>query len=73
MLPDVQLDLLWHVSKFSSNVALETRRGWFGYMTDVSKGDDSGQSIVHRIPIIDLDPKRYVLHLFNTALCVETS
>ena len=56
MPPDVQLDLLWHVSKFTSNVALETRPGWSGYMTDVSKGDYPGQSIVHMLPIIDLDP-----------------
>lgn len=57
MPPDVQLDLLWHVSKFTSNVALETRPGWSGYMTDVSKGGDyPGQSIVHMLPIIDLDP-----------------
>ena len=56
MSPDVQLHLLWHVSKFTSNIALETRPGWSGYMTDVSKGDYPGQSIVHMLPIIDLDP-----------------
>ena len=56
MSPDVQLDLLWHVSKFTSNIALESRPGWSGYMTDVSKGDYPGQSIVHMLPIIDLDP-----------------
>ena len=66
----MQLDLLWHVSKFTSNVALETRPGWSGYMTDVSKGDYPGHSIVQMLPIIDLDPTdNYVLHLFNTALC----
>ena len=48
------LNLLWHVSEFTSIVALETRPSW--YMTDISKGDYPGQSICHMLPIIDLDP-----------------
>lgn len=69
MPPDMQVDLLWHISKFTSNVALETRLGWSGYTTDVMKGDYPGQSIVHMLPIIDLDPTD-MSRIYSTLLFV---
>ena len=52
---DLHLDTLWHALRFHPNIDPESRPGWSGYMSMTSRGDYPGKSMVHILPIIDLD------------------
>ena len=53
---DLLLDTLWHALRFNAKIVPESRPDWSDYMSMVSSGDNPGKSMVHMLPIIDLDP-----------------
>ena len=53
---DFALDLLRHASCFNPKPDANPRPGWNGYMSMTSHGNCPCKSIVHMLPIIDLDP-----------------
>ena len=52
---DLHLDGLWHALRFNPKNP-ESWAGWNGYMLMVSSGDYLSKSMVHMLPITDLDP-----------------
>ena len=52
---DLHLRTLWNALRFNPKIDSESRPGWSGYMSMVSSGDYQGKSMVHMLPITDLD------------------
>lgn len=52
---DIGSYLLWHVLRFNPKPDADPRPGWNRYMSMTYYENCSGKSIVHMLPIIDLD------------------
>ena len=63
---ELAFDHIWHCLHFMDNPC----PSWSGYMTDVSKGEYSGDSSVSLLPIIDLKPTDMTC-IFSTLKFVE--